>query len=125
MEQYEENYKSRGEEQIARLLDRNNIAYQYEYPLAIVDRGKIRIWFPDFRLPEHGIIIEYFGMNGDSNYDKQTRHKIQTYKKEGIEGLFLTNDSFRGDWPTKIMDQIKNIHNNRLNRFNSQQYGRK
>ena len=118
MDQYENDYKSQGEEQIARLLDKNNIEYQYEYPLAIVDHGKTRIWYPDFRLPEHGIIIEYFGMNGDPNYDKQTRHKIQTYKKEGIEGLFLTSDSFRGDWPEKIMGRIRNINENRLKKFN-------
>ena len=114
-------YKSWGEEQIARFLDRNEIEYQYEYPLAIVDHGKIRMWYPDFRLPEQGIIIEYFGVNGNSNYDEQARHKIQVYKKEGIDGLFLTRDSLKGDWPTRIMSQIKSILNNRLDRFNSRQ----
>jgi len=41
-------YKSWGEEQIARLLDRYGTSYQYEYPVAVVDRGKTRIWYPDF-----------------------------------------------------------------------------
>jgi len=125
MEQYEENYasgisqhyKSWGEEQIARFLDRNKIKYQYEYPLAIVDYGKIRTWYPDFRLPEQGIIIEYFGINGNSNYDEQSRHKIQVYKKEGIDGLFLTRDSLRGDWPGKILGGIEDILKGRLERF--------
>ena len=118
-------YKSWGEEQISRFLDRNEITYQYEYPLAIVDHGKTRLWFPDFRLPEYAMIIEYFGINGKSNYDEQVRHKTQVYKKEGIDGLFLTRDSLRGDWPTRIMGQIKDILNNRLDSFNSRQYGRK
>jgi len=43
-------YRSRGEEQIARFLERNGIAYQYEYPLAVIDQGKTRIYYPDFRL---------------------------------------------------------------------------
>jgi len=54
MEQAEENskssinpsYKNWGEEQIARFLDRNGIVYKYEYPLAVVDRGKVRVYYP-------------------------------------------------------------------------------
>ena len=110
-------YKSWGEEQIARLLEKNNIAYQYEYPLAVLDRGKARIWYPDFRLPEQGLIIEYFGMNGNSDYDRQKQHKLDVYKQSGIDGLFLTRDSFRGDWPTKIISQLEDILKDRLGRF--------
>ena len=110
-------YKSWGEEQIARLLDRNRIMYQYEYPLVVVDRGKTRIYYPDFRLPAYGLIIEYFGVNGDSGYDERTRHKMEVYKQVGIEGLFLTKDSFKGDWPTRIMSQIEGILKNRLDKF--------
>jgi hypothetical protein len=110
-------YKSWGEEQIARLLDRNRISYQYEYPVAVVDRGKARVYYPDFRLPEYGLVIEYFGVNGDSGYEERKRHKIEVYKKAGFEGLFLTRDSLRGDWPTRIMGQIEDILKNRLDRF--------
>ena len=110
-------YKSWGEEQIARLLDRNRVTYQYEYPVAVVDRGKTRIYYPDFRLPEYGLVIEYFGINGDSSYDERRRHKIEVYKKAGINGLFLTRDSLRGDWPDKIMGQIEDMLKNRLERF--------
>jgi hypothetical protein len=113
-------YKSWGEEQIARLLDHEGITYQYEYPLAVVDRGKVRIHYPDFRLPEHGIVIEYFGVNGEHQYDEKTRHKIELYRQAGIEGLFLTRDSLRGDWPGHIISQIEGILKNRLDRF----YGR-
>jgi len=110
-------YKSWGEEQIARLLDRNKISYQYEYPVAVVDRGKTRLYYPDFRLPEYGLHIEYFGVNGDSGYEERKKHKIEVYKKAGIDGLYLTRDSLRGDWPTTILNQIEGILKNRLNRF--------
>jgi len=110
-------YKSWGEEQIARLLERNNIAYQYEYPLAVLDRGKVRTWYPDFRLPEQGLIIEYFGMNGNPDYDRQKQHKLDVYRQAGIDGLFLTRDSLRGDWPTKLIGQIEGTLKGRLNRF--------
>ena len=110
-------YKSWGEEQIARLLERNGISYQYEYPVAVVDRGKTRIYYPDFRLPEYQLIIEYFGINGNSGYDQQKKHKIEVYKNAGIEGLFLTRDSLRGDWPARIIGQIEDTLKNRLERF--------
>lgn len=110
-------YKSWGEEQIARLLDKNQIAYQYEYPLAVIDRGKTRLNYPDFRLKDFGIIIEYFGVNGNSNYDEQAQHKIEVYKQAGIEGLFLTRDSLRGNWPEKILGQIEGVLRGRMDRF--------
>ena len=110
-------YKSWGEKQIARLLDRNGIAYQYEYPVAMVDRGKPRLCYPDFRLPEYGFIIGYFGVNSDSHYDHKRRHKLEVYEKAGIDGLFLTRDSWRGDWPAKILGQIEDLLRNRVDRF--------
>jgi len=114
-------YKSWGEEQIGRLLDKNAISYQYEYPVAVVDQGKVRLVYPDFALPELGLIIEYFGMNGDAEYDEQARHKIELYKQAGIEGLFLTRDSLRGDWPGYILSQIGGILKRRLDRFYERQ----
>lgn len=110
-------YKSRGEEQIARLFERNGIAYRYEQPVAVVDRGKTRVWYPDFYLPEYGMIIEYFGVNGDPGYNERTKHKREVYKRTGIEGVFLTNESFKGDWPRRIMSQIEGILKKRLDRF--------
>lgn len=116
-------YKSWGEEQIARLLERNGIGHQYEYPLAIVDRGKVHLYYPDFRLPQYGLVIEYFGVNGDKDYDDRTRHKMEVYKRAGVDALFLTRDSLRGDWPAKIMSQIEGILKNRLDEFYNRQRG--
>ncbi len=39
-----------------------------------------KIWYPDFRLPEYGTIIEYFGMNGNGPYNNQMAHKMKAYK---------------------------------------------
>ena len=115
----ENDYKSKAEVQIARLLEKNSIAYRYEYPLAVIDRGKTKIWYPDFQLPQYGMIIEYFGINGDPDYDERTKHKMQVYKNAGIEGLFLKSDSLKGDWPTKILGQIEDVLKKRLDRFYS------
>lgn len=110
-------YKSKGEEQIARLLGREGITYKYEQPIAVVDRGKTKIWYADFYLPEYGLVVEYFGINGSQDYDERTKHKLEVYRQNGIEGLFLTRNSFKGDWPTRIIGQIEAILENRLDRF--------
>jgi|SRR3989339_200449 len=112
------NFKSWGEEQIGRLLERNNISYQYEYPLAILKRGNVRLYYPDFRLPQHGgILIEYLGREGDPAYDGSAERKIQTYHDAGIDCLFLTRDSLRGNWPDDILGRIEDILKGRLERF--------
>jgi hypothetical protein len=63
---YGQPFKSKGEYQIARFLERNQIRYQYEHPLAVVDRGRVRIWYPDFQLPEYGLILETVPMQNKS-----------------------------------------------------------
>jgi len=116
-EEQQYKFKSAAEVQLARFLERNNIAYLYEYPLAVIDRGKVRVWYADFRLPDYGLVIEYFGVNGNSEYDERTRHKIEVYKQAGVEGLFLTKESFKGDWPGRILGQIEGILKNRIDEF--------
>jgi len=110
-------YRSKAEVQIARLLDREGIAFRYEHPLAVVDRERTRIWYPDFTLPEYGMIIEYFGMNDDPGYRRRAEHKMQVYQETGIEGVFLTEESFRGDWPARVVGQIEGILRERMDRF--------
>jgi hypothetical protein len=110
-------YKSKAEIQIARLLDREGITFQYEHPLAVVDRGQTKIWYPDFSLCDYGMIMEYFGMNGDGAYRKRAEHKLQVYRENRIEGVFLTEESFRGDGPTRVLGQIEAILQGRLDRF--------
>ena len=110
-------YKSKAEIQIARLLDREGIAFRYEHPLAVVDRGKTKIWHPDYSLSDYGMIIEYFGMNDDPGYRRRAEHKMQVYRETGIDGVFLTEESFRGDWPARVVGQIEGILRERMERF--------
>jgi len=110
-------YKSKSERCIADFLESRNIAFQYEYPLAIRDHGQVRIWYPDFRLPEYDTIIEYFGVNGNTAYDEQMAHKISAYRKAGIDGIYLTESSFRGDWQGLILDRIEQTLEGKLRRI--------
>ena len=106
---------------LARLFEREHIQFRYEHPLAVIDRGKTRNWYPDFQLPEYGMIIEYFGVNGDPGYDMQARHKKQVYRDAGIEVLCLTGDCLKGDWPSQIVGQIEGVLKSSLQRFSNRQ----
>jgi len=112
-------FKSRGEKRIGSFLNSQDIDYQYEYPLAIKDRDQVRLWYPDFRLPRYGMIIEYFGMNGNAGYDEQTIHKIETYKQAGIEGIYLVESSFNGNWQEQILERIEQSLEGKLHSIQS------
>ena len=116
-------FKSRGEREIGKFLDGQSIAYQYEYPLAIKDRDQVRIWYPDFRLPEYGMILEYFGMNGNAAYDEQIAHKIQTYQAAGIEGIYLLESSLSGNWQEQILGRIEQSLEGKLRKIASHRSG--
>jgi hypothetical protein len=112
-------YKSKGEEKIADYLKGRNITFQYEYPLVIKDRGQVRIWYPDFRLPEYGMVVEYFGMNGNASYNDPIAHKIKAYQEAGIDGLYLLESSFSGDWEEGIPARIEQSLEGKLGRIRS------
>ena len=110
---------SRAERQIARMLDRYGIQYKYEYPVAVVDRGKVRIWYPDFWLLDYGIIMEYVGGLRDRDYKEGVEHKKAVYEAAGFPAIFLDGQSFDGCWPKKIMKQVEDVLRNRLKTFDS------
>jgi hypothetical protein len=101
-------YKSRGETQIGRLLDRYDIPFFYEMPLVVLDRGQYRLWHPDFTLPEYGgLIVEYDDMPNLPEYAAGTRYKQQVYADNGVNALFLCPDDLQGaDWLAEIMERI-------------------
>lgn len=83
-------YRSRGEAQVGRLLDRYGIPFFYEQPTLVYDRGRHRVWHPDFTLPTHnGLIVEYAGMPDIPEYMDGIRHKRQAYRTNGIRAVFV------------------------------------
>lgn len=83
--------RSRAEVIIANELSRRGIPYIYEKILRFSDDEE---YSPDFTMPdavgEREIILEHFGMMGESDYCKKTLHKIKQYQKNG----YLLGDNF-------------------------------
>jgi hypothetical protein len=113
----EDRFKSEGERQIARLLERCGIDYRYEYPLAVVERGKLRILYPDFTLPGFGVIIEYAGMEKNKDYETCLERKKTLYQEMKVPALFIFPDFFKGYWPIRFLEKVEEIEKSQLEKL--------
>jgi hypothetical protein len=102
-------YRSRGEAQVGRLLDRYGLPFVYEQATLIYDRGRCRSWVPDFTLPHYGgLIIEYAGMMDVPDYAAGIRHKALAYARNGIPALFVYPRDLTGPaWPAQLAARIR------------------
>ena len=102
-------YRSRGEAQVGRLLDRYGVPFQHEQPTPIYDRGRQRTWHPDFVLPSHnGLILEYAGMMDIPDYAAGIRHKRRAYARNGMRVLFIYPRDLKGPaWPVRLYARIQ------------------
>jgi len=103
-----ERYKSAGERRIAEFLTRRNIAFTYEKPLAVVNEGQVRIFYPDYTLHDLGTIIEYFGINGNpDDYIARTNRKIDAYQKNHVPFIPVYPQDFTGNWQENILKSLQ------------------
>ena len=102
-------YKSRGEAQVGRLLDRYGIPFFYEQALVVYDREQYRIWHPDFTLPTYGgLIVEYAGMPDVPEYMAGIKHKEKAYSANRVQAVFIYPDDLRGfTGPRDLMERIE------------------
>ena len=116
-------YKSWGEYRVAGLLDQYGLPFIYEKPTAVVDSGQVRIWYPDFTLP-YGILIEYFGITGDSQYDLRTQHKLRVYDHNQFDVLPVYRRDLGRGYEGDLLGRIDRTLENRLTGYRSAIGGR-
>ena len=106
---HEPPYKSRGEAQVGRLLDRYGIPFFYERPLVVYDRRKYRVWHPDFLLPGYNrLVVEYAGMPDVPKYMEGILHKENVYKANRIPVLFVYPRHLKEpEWPKRLVKRIR------------------
>jgi hypothetical protein len=102
-------YRSRGEAQVGRLLDRYGLPFVYEQATLIYDRGRYRRWHPDFSLPHYGgLIVEYAGMMDVPDYAAGIQHKQRVYAAHGIPAMFVYPPDLTGPaWPAQLAARIR------------------
>jgi len=116
-------FKSEGERRIAYFLDDNSIRYQYEPGILVnTSYDKLRIWYPDFHLPEFASYIEYFGLVGKKSYDEGIKTKLSTYNQMGLDVIPLYPWTFSEDWQKYIMDKLEKKTLQRYNTLKSKKY---
>ncbi len=91
---------------MARMLRRHGIRYRYEQPLAVVDRDKVRIWYPDLWLPDHAVAVDYAGLMDRPDYARGMAYRHRVYHENGISHVVVQPDDMTGFWPLKILDRI-------------------
>ena len=116
-------YRSAGEEQIARYLRRHRIPFFYEHPLAVVERGKTRLWYPDFQLQSLGLLVEYGGRLWDPRYTAGWLEKQAVYRENKLDAIMLTQDDLKGNWPKELTRKIEAFLEERLEKFRSGCHG--
>ncbi len=99
-------YKSKGEQSIAEFLEAINLPYSYEQGVLIRDRGYQRIWYPDFKLTDYSIYLEYFGREQDSHYDSGIRYKLATYQENNIDIIPVYPETLKTDFGNYLLDEI-------------------
>lgn len=120
-------FQSQGEYEIAKFLDEMDIEYEYEFPIAVVDDGKTKIWYPDFYLTKFQIVVDYFGMyNYNESYRQSVEHKKKIFQECGIQ--FVPIYELNKGWREYL---LKSIHhhlkakstkmNKILNQFDSEE----
>lgn len=80
--------RSHGEKTIADFLFKRGINYWYEKPIA----QQNSVTRPDFEITSprgSKLIIEYFGLEGDTHYDQNTKIKLARYTSQNIQVLSL------------------------------------
>lgn len=98
-------YKSYMERQIAELFEKSDIPFIYEKPTAVVDYGKTKIWYPDFTLG-YGIVVEYFGVSNNKEYEYRASHKLDVYRRNQIPVITLYPKELNRSWRTGLLEKI-------------------
>ena len=80
--------KSRPEKRISDFLFEHDIPYRYEMPFTVDDGNIIR---PDFYIPSHKVVIEYYGLRGDADYERSLVYKQEYWKKRSDITLIEIN----------------------------------
>lgn len=63
------------------------------------------------------MLIEYFGVNGDSLYDAQAAHKMRVFRDAGMDGIYLTESTMKGRWQELIVERIEQVLEGKLTRI--------
>jgi len=101
------------------MFHRYHIRYFYEHPLAVIDREKVRVYYPDFWLPDFAVAVEYVGGIGLDGYEQCLAHKKAVYNENGVRCIYVSPDDMKRYWPRRILRELRAVTERRLERIAS------
>lgn len=111
-------YKSAGERKIAEILTKYDIPFKYESPVLVHDSdNKLRIWYPDFFLPESCVFIEYYGLAGNQDYDTGITRKNAVYGANGVSVISILGSATTGHLEKLLITEVYGTLEGRLRSF--------
>lgn len=97
------------EKEVAAYLGELGLYWIYESPVFVCDdKGRPRLWTPDFYIPRLGIYIEVWGSK-DRDYDFRRR----VYKLSDVPVIFIHSYKESEKWKGYLKKEIVKIHKKR------------
>lgn len=94
------------EKEVARYLHSINLHWIFEHPIFIQDeRGRPRVWTPDFYLPELGTYIEVCGKDR-----KCYSYREKIFKKNRVRTIFIHQFKDGDSWKKFLVREISRIN---------------
>ena len=82
----------------------NYFKVEYETPLIIKDkRGYVRIWYPDFYLPQLGLFVEVAPFEKESDEDK-----AEAYNNEHKPVIWIKHYQIEKGWKRYLIGALRN-----------------
>lgn len=102
------------EKLVAEYLNSLNLNWKFEYPIFLYDeRGRPRIWTPDFYLTDLKVHIE---VCGSSEFKYTYRDEI--LKKNKVDVIFLHTYNEENEWQNDFHRSVLELVKNRLTQLN-------
>lgn len=108
-----------GEQLLAEFFKNECIFYRREHPILVNNESKLSIWYPDFYLPDYGIVVEYFGLVGNENYDKGIDLKKRVYFANSLTLIPVYPSTLQKNWRDYLIIEIRKALQLRLDKYNS------
>jgi len=100
------------ERQVADYLQELELWWFYESPVFLEDeRGRPRVWTPDFYIPKLGIYVE---VCGSESLHEQYQYREKIYKMNNYSVVFLHLYKERAEWKSFLLERIIQLENSRF-----------
>jgi len=97
------------EKEVAEYLKELGLTYMFESPIFLYDeKGRPRVWTPDFYIPKLGMHIE---VCGSEKYDYEYRDR--TYQNNGHHVIFIHAYKQEKQWKKFLLKKIMEIEEQR------------